>query len=102
MPHRETNPESLDSIAYRLKLTRKALGYTQPFIAHLIGATTHSTWSNYERSERRIDLDHALRLCSATSVTLEWIYRGNLSGLPADVASKIIAEMEKEAPPKRR
>lgn len=95
MPRRETNPESLVSIAYRLKITRLAFGYTQAFMGRLVGAKTHAAWNNYERAIRRISVDHALRLCAVMGVTMDWIYRGNLSGLPPDVGTAIRAQMEK-------
>lgn len=89
-------PTSVPAIGDRLKLTRKALGYTQQFMGHLIGASSHSTWNNYEMGKRRISIEHALQLCSATGATLDWIYRGNIASLPADLAAKIQAVMVQE------
>lgn len=40
-------------------------------------------WTQYESGARRIHLDPALRLCNATGVSLDWIYRGDVMR-PAD------------------
>jgi len=43
-----------------------------------------STWNNYETGDRRISLDAAIRLCNRFRITLDWIYRGEQYGLPAE------------------
>lgn len=84
------DPTSVESIAFRLKVTRKALGHTQAVMSRLIGSSTEGqVWGNYEAGERRISLDHALAACARFGLTLDWIYRGQIYTLPGDVADKI-------------
>ena len=73
-----TNPESMDSMAKRLRTLRKALGRTQGKMALAIGSGSGAAmWSNYEAGYRRISTDHALNLCRKYGLTMDWIYRGN-------------------------
>lgn len=95
------NPTSREMIAHRLRLTRRALGYTQAFISNLIGLQ-QSAWNNYETGLRRIDVDPALRLCAVTGVTMSWIYEGNIATLPADLAEKVQLELRAEASAERK
>lgn len=41
-----------------------------------------SAWNNYETGDRRISIDAAIALCDRFGVTLDWIYRGRIAGLP--------------------
>lgn len=43
-----------------------------------------SAWNNYETGDRRISVDAAIQLCNHFRITLDWIYRGELYGLPAE------------------
>ena len=96
------DPSSVDQIAYRLRITRAALGHTQAVMSQLAGSSTEGqAWGNYESGERRISLDHALALCAKLGMTLEWIYRGNIHSLPADLAEKIQIQMRIEGLPER-
>lgn len=83
-------PESqAKAISRRLRELRQALGYTQATMARIAGIGT-TTWNNYEKGLRRISLDEALKVCSATGATLDWIYRGEGIGqLPRDLALKL-------------
>ncbi len=95
------NPASREMIAHRLFLTRKALGYTQAFMANLIGLQ-QSAWNNYEQGHRRIDVDPALRLCAVTGIDMSWIYQGNITGVPVELAEKIQLELRAEAAAERK
>lgn len=90
------DPSSLELIAARLTILRGALDLTQASMADLIGAKPQA-WGNYETGTRRIRVDEALRLCSALGVTLDWIYRGNMSQLPVELAEKIQLERRAQA-----
>ena len=94
MNPRRADPTSIEEIARRLRITRKALGYTQAQMGQLAGASAPSqTWQNYEAGIRRISIDNALALCAATGLTLEWIYQGNMLMLPAEMAKQIQVQM---------
>lgn len=90
------DPSSLEQISARLTLLRGALDLTQASMADLIGAKPQA-WGNYETGERRIRVDEALKLCTALGVTLDWIYRGNMSQLPVELAEKLQLERRAQA-----
>lgn len=84
------HPESVAAIAKRLKLLRGALKLTQAVMARAIGSSTDGQlWGNYESGARRISTDHALALCRAFGVTMDWIYRGRIDLVPPDLREKI-------------
>ena len=73
--------QPLKVVAKRLILTRDALNRTAAEICREIGCKPNR-WSQYESGERRITLEIAERLCDKYGLTLDWIYRGDPSGLP--------------------
>lgn len=83
------HPESVESIAERLKRTREAMGFNQAQWCRLTGIEP-AAWNNYESGLRRISIDQALKVCQATGITTDWIYRGLMStGLPMNVQTKL-------------
>lgn len=89
MARRPVHPTSTQAVADRLALTRRAAGYdNQAPWCRRVGITT-AAWNNYERSLRRINIDDAIKVCAATGVTLDWIYRGISAGLPHVLATDI-------------
>lgn len=54
-------------------------------------------WSNYERGYRLIRLDQAMRLSQITGASLDWIYKGDPSGLPFRLASKLVPPASERA-----
>lgn len=82
------NPTSLEAIAHRLKLTRAALGLNQTQFCGLAGIA-RNTYNQWEKGVSRPELDKALALCEAHNLTLDWVYRGVIGGLPYELASKI-------------
>jgi transcriptional regulator with XRE-family HTH domain len=84
-------PDGLDEIAERLKRTRQALGMSQAQWCRLTGIEPQA-WNNYEKGIRRISLEQAIRVCQATGVTTDWIYRGLMSsGLPVNIQTALQA-----------
>jgi hypothetical protein len=77
-------------IAARLVETRKALDLSAADICRRIGCTANR-WSQYESgtSKRTITRPVAERLCDEFGLTLDWIYRGNPTGLPYGIALKL-------------
>lgn len=92
------NPESVTAIADRLKRTRQAQRLEQAAWCRLVGIEPQA-WNNYERGIRRISLDQAIKVCRATGVSLDWIYRGIASGLPVNLATAL---QSSERPPRKR
>lgn len=76
--------ESLMAIAHRLIATREGMGYTQKEFCERAGIAPN-TYNQWERAKGRPQLDMAIQLCRTYHLTLDWIYRGNALGLPADL-----------------
>ena len=76
-------------VGARLEATRLALGFDhQADMCREIKAEPN-TWNQWERGVRLIDLGVAIRLCSRFGLTLDWIYRGDMAGLPLSLAGKV-------------
>lgn len=76
------------AISERLKLTREALGLNQASFARLTGIEPQAI-NNYETGLRGISVDQAIKICAATGVSLDWIYRGIAAGLPINLATAL-------------
>ena len=99
MAHQPIDPTSITEIGRRLELTRRALGFTQVAMGRLMGAVSNGqAWQNYEAGTRRISIDHALALCRNCSVTLDWVYQGQLVNLPPALRDRIQQLMAQEPP----
>ena len=68
------------AIGARLRLTREALGLTQVEFARRADVTNNA-YNQYEKGKQRPSLDAAIALREAYSLTLDWIYLGDNSGL---------------------
>lgn len=97
---RSTRPErSPIAIAHRIIRAREALGLTPKAVCDRTGIEP-TAYSNYEGGKRP-GLDAAIALCDAFGVTLDWIYLGDVSGIPHELALKLAAP-EPPRPPRRR
>jgi transcriptional regulator with XRE-family HTH domain len=83
--HPEASPVA---IATRLHLTRQVFGLSQKAFAARAGIV-FTTYEVYELAERRPPLDDALSICKAFDLTLDWLYAGDIRGLPLSVAEAI-------------
>lgn len=83
-------PRTQRNIAYRLELTREALGLSAAELCKNVGLGTNQ-WSQYvdPEGERRITVDAMYRLKDEYGITFEWIYDGDRSRLPSDLLEKI-------------
>jgi transcriptional regulator with XRE-family HTH domain len=91
---RQDRDNSLNTVAGRLKRTREAFKMSQADWCRLVGIETQA-WNNYESGRRRISIDQAIKVCQATGVTIDWIYRGLMnSSLPPQVQ----IELQKRRP----
>ena len=77
-------PTSKEDIGARLELTREALDLSQAELCRITGIET-TRWNNAETADNRIGIEDAAKLCRATGVTMDWIYRGVRQNLPAKV-----------------
>lgn len=90
MAKKSLPPSQVEQIAHRLRMGREALGMSAAELCRRTGIQPN-TYSQWENSKGRPQLDEAIKLCSALGYTLDWIYLGDRSGLPYAIASKIAA-----------
>lgn len=90
MTDRLSDGRSRVAIGERLRLTREALGLQQNEFAERAGLATN-TYNQYERGKNTPNLDAAHALCDHHALTLDWIYRGDASGLRYHLAHAIKA-----------
>ena len=76
------------SIGPRLIQARQALGLTQSEVADAAGIG-RNTYNQWETGAERPSLGLALKLCDTVGLTLDWIFRGDPSGLPFRIASSL-------------
>lgn len=76
-------------IGDRLRAFREALELSQSDLARAISVRAN-TYNQWENGKRLIDPLVASRLCDQFGVTMDWIYRGNMSSLPQHLAAKLV------------
>jgi transcriptional regulator with XRE-family HTH domain len=74
----------LKAIGERLELLREAYELSQTEFARRAGIA-QNTYNQYAKGKNLPRLDFAERICDEYGVTLDWIYRGDQSGLPVRV-----------------
>ena len=90
MPAQSRIPEE---IAKRLKALRLALGFReQGAFADALGIT-RTAYNSWETGAQRPGLTAAVRVVDLFGVTLDFIYLGDLHGLPENLRKNIIAEL---------
>ena len=78
-------------VGERLRWAREIAADNQTQAAKLLRCD-QSTWSLYERGERLLSLQVALRACQAWGLTLDYLYRGHLdSRVAQDMAVRLAA-----------
>lgn len=83
-------------VARRLTLSRLALGLQPGEFAAKAGLS-QSNYSQYERLWRSLSIRAAMKLCTTYGLTLDWLYRGDPSGLSIRLNSQINAATEQHA-----
>lgn len=85
-----SGPESTEEIGKRLRWTRKALDFKQVEICRDLGdESLAQAWNNWEKGRDRISVENATMLVHKYRITLDWIYLGDDSGIPAKLARRI-------------
>lgn len=56
------------------------MGLNQAAFARLVGISQPSL-ANYEKGDRRPELDKAIQIITKTGITLDWLYLGERQGL---------------------
>lgn len=76
------------TLGKRLRDTRVALGVKAADICRAIDIDPNR-WSQYENGSRKLTMVVAIRLCETYGLTLDWLYRGDPSGLPVRLHQKL-------------
>lgn len=79
-----------DEIAKRLTWARTAYGLDQQAFGTRAGLS-QPQYNQFETGKRLLTLQAAVRLCDEYNLTLDWLFRDDPSGLPADLWLKIRA-----------
>lgn len=79
---------SPESIGQRLEMTRRVFGLNQQDFAARAGIA-QNTYNQIERGKKRPSVEVAILLCEAYNLTLDWVFRGDPSGLPYGLANEI-------------
>ncbi len=82
------DPEWRRSVGERLVRARVVLGKSQAALARGLGITPQRL-ANYEKGVRPFDIELATELANKYGITLDYIYRGQVGGLPFDLAERI-------------
>lgn len=85
-------------VARRLTLSRMAIGGAQADFGKSAGMS-QPRYSAYENGLRLLTLKAAMMLCERYDLTLDWLYRGDPSGLPARLheALQVVTKRSGEA-----
>ena len=75
-------------VGRRLSLVRRALGLNQLEFGAKAGLS-QPQYHQFESGKRRLTIEAALALCHVYSLTLDYLYRGDPSGLPYKLATTI-------------
>jgi len=90
MARRARNLTTPDSVAERLALTREILGLTQKDFAVSAGMIL-SRYNLREAGKIPLPLSGGIQLCDTYGLTLDWLYRGKVQGLPIWLAVELMA-----------
>lgn len=80
-------------VARRLRRTRLALRIAEQQEFGKRAGLTQSAYHHFESGDRCLTLRAALRMCETYGLTLDWLYRGDPSGLPYRLASELAREL---------
>ena len=95
MPRTTRSAQANIATGARIALVRHALGLSQEALAAQL-AIGRSAVANWEKGTREADVGRMTRLCELYGVTLDYIYRGSLVGLPHELY-RAIEERQPEA-----
>lgn len=81
--------ESPEAVAERLEEIRLALDWPRKKIAEAINLSS-SGWSNIQSMKQNITVPQACELCRVAGVSMDFVYRGLLTGLTREMEAKIL------------
>lgn len=85
----DTDAPQFQAIGRRLAAIRQAessMNQREWAEKHGFGITQYNNW---EKGVRRISMDEAERLCELYGLSLDFIYRGRLNGLPENIRNSL-------------
>jgi DNA-binding XRE family transcriptional regulator len=89
--------ESATAVGLRLAMARQSLGMAQNVFCERAGI--HATaYNQYEKGKKRPSIQAAIGLCKTYGMTLDWIFLGDPSNLPYELADAIKALREARKP----
>lgn len=80
-------------IALRLRATREALGLRPVDICRALGFPQNQ-YSQWESGRARPNLDDMIRFSIRYRIPLDWIYQGDPSGLPYEIAEPVLRSVQ--------
>lgn len=83
-----TNIEHREQVGHRLAVTIEALHLEKIEVARFLGIST-SKLGNWLAGRNYPDEYLLSRFCDRYGVTADWLYRGRLYGLPAELADSL-------------
>lgn len=75
-------------VARRLTLAREALGLKKSEMADSVGID-RSSYTKIENGDKVLNADMAFAIAERWGVSMDYLYRGRLTDLPASIASKL-------------
>lgn len=85
----EDTGDHAQDVARRLRLTRLALRIEDQRDFGEPAGISQSLYNRFETGTRLLTLQAALKLCQTYDLSLDWLYRGDPSGLPYKLANDI-------------
>lgn len=80
---------SWQAVGHRLMLLRKAKGFEHQNVWATLLDAKPAQYNHWERGRQVIPVEFAVKVCSLTGATLDYIYLGNASALPMYLVSAI-------------
>jgi transcriptional regulator with XRE-family HTH domain len=82
-------------VGKRLRLLREGLKMKQTALCRLT-KITDQVWNNAETGDNLLTVPNAVKLCRVTGVTMDWIYRGQITALPSSVLTAITKPRQRD------
>lgn len=104
-PVAKMSPDTPVEIGKRLRHLRSAFGFgdSPTRWAEWLGGVTPNQWAFYEKGERWLPPEVAIRVCVRTGVSADWLYRALEGSVQADTLAKLRAAPESDQlPPARK
>ncbi|WP_135075571.1 helix-turn-helix transcriptional regulator [Terasakiella sp. SH-1] len=89
--NKDREQKKLLDVGNRLRISRTALGLSQKDLYQTLGVKAAS-WSHWESGKRMPDPIVMFDLYEKFGITMEWIYGGDIRGLPFSIAQTILKE----------